>query len=87
MLSYIIKILLNFYEGHQCQASCITFHPAATLTQPSGAVNLASCDQRGAVKLWSLESEEPIADIEGHAPYRVSRVAFHPCGRFLGTAW
>lgn len=26
-----------------------------------------------------------MADIEGHEPNRVSRVAFHPSGRFLGT--
>lgn len=30
-------------------------------------------------------SEEPIADIEGHIPHRVSRLGFHPSGRFLGT--
>ena len=39
----------------------------------------------GAVKLWNLESEEPIADMEGHAPHRVSKVQFHPSGRFLAT--
>lgn len=38
------------------------------------------------MKLWSLDSEEPLADIEGHAPHRVSRLAFHPSGRFLATA-
>jgi U4/U6 small nuclear ribonucleoprotein PRP4 len=32
-----------------------------------------------------LSSEEPLADVEGHAPHRVSRLAFHPSGRFLGT--
>ena len=32
-------------------------------------------------------SDEPIADVEGHAPYRVSRLAFHPSGRFLATCW
>lgn len=31
--------------------------------------------------------EEPVADIEGHAPYRVSRLAYHPSGRFLATCW
>ena len=34
-----------------------------------------------------IYSDEPIADIEGHAPYRVSRLAWHPSGRFLGTCW
>ena len=32
-----------------------------------------------------LNSEDPLADVEGHAPHRVSRLAFHPSGRFLGT--
>ena len=46
--------------------------------------SLASCDQDGSVKLWSMDSEEPLADIEGHND-RVSRLAYHPSGRFLGT--
>lgn len=32
-----------------------------------------------------MDNEEPLADIEGHSPHRVSRVAFHPSGRFLAT--
>lgn len=35
--------------------------------------------------IWLLSSEDPLADVEGHAPHRVSRLAFHPSGRFLGT--
>lgn len=34
---------------------------------------------------FALYSEEPIADIVGHMPHRVSRLGFHPSGRFLGT--
>jgi WD40 repeat protein len=29
-------------------------------------------------------SDEPLADVEGH-PKKVSRVAFHPSGRFMAT--
>lgn len=36
------------------------------------------------MKLWSLDSDEPVADIEGHT-VRVARVMWHPSGRFLGT--
>lgn len=40
----------------------------------------------GSVKLWSGGTgEEPLAEVEGHEPHRVSRIAFHPSGRFLGT--
>lgn len=46
---------------------------------------MASCSMDGTVKLWNLESEDPIADVEGHAPNRVSKVEFHPSGRFLAT--
>ena len=42
-------------------------------TEPS----LASCGQDGSVKLWSMDAEEPLADIEGHSD-RVSRSG-HKC--------
>ncbi|XP_064616387.1 U4/U6 small nuclear ribonucleoprotein Prp4-like [Liolophura sinensis] len=72
-------------RGHNCNVGAIVFHPQATLTLDDSACCLASCGQDGTVKLWNLISDEPIADIEGHAPYRVSRLAYHPSGRFLGT--
>lgn len=72
-------------RGHTVNVGAIVFHPQSTLTLDESACNMASCSQDGEVKLWSLESDEPIADIEGHAPYRVSRLAYHPSGRFLGT--
>ena len=31
-------------------------------------------------------SDTPLAELEGHYQ-RVSRLAYHPSGRFLGTAW
>lgn len=36
--------------------------------------------------LSGCHSDEPVADIEGHSE-RVSRVSWHPSGRFLGTTW
>lgn len=62
----------------------IVFHPKATISNDESICNMASCAGDGSVKLWDLKSEEPIADIEGHMPHRVSRIAFHPSGRFLG---
>ena len=48
-------------------------------------VNLASGGADGLINLWSLESETPLASLQGHTA-RVSRVDFHPSGRFLGSA-
>ena len=75
--------MVRTLRGHQAQAGCIEFHPQAHQMAETEAT-LASCDNDGAVKLWSLDSEEPMADIEGHTE-RVSRLAYHPSGRFLAT--
>ncbi|KAG8191113.1 hypothetical protein JTE90_010037 [Oedothorax gibbosus] len=77
--------LIRTLRGHDCNVGAITFHPQATLTQSETSVNMASCSTDGTVKLWDLKSDEPIADLEGHAPHRVSRLIFHPSGRFLVT--
>lgn len=72
-------------KGHDCNVGAIVFHPKATLSQDEASCNMASCAADGSVKLWNFQSDEAIADIEGHMPHRVSRLAFHPSGRFLGT--
>ncbi|KAK3088517.1 hypothetical protein FSP39_020089 [Pinctada imbricata] len=77
--------LVRQLRGHNCNVGAIVFHPQATLTLDDNACCMASCSQDGSVKLWNLVSDEPIADIEGHSPYRVSRLQYHPSGRFLGT--
>ncbi|XP_043267061.1 U4/U6 small nuclear ribonucleoprotein Prp4 isoform X2 [Venturia canescens] len=84
--------LLRTLKGHTCNVGCIVFHPKATLSQevvsekPGQTCVLASCASDGTVKLWGSGSgEEPLAEVEGHEPHRVSRIAFHPSGRFLGT--
>ncbi|XP_034939357.1 U4/U6 small nuclear ribonucleoprotein Prp4 [Chelonus insularis] len=83
--------LLRTLKGHNRLASCIIFHPKATITEDvlgensSRACVLASCDADGKVKLWAGgTSEEPLAELEGHEK-RVSKIDFHPSGRFLGT--
>uniref|UniRef100_A0A915BQY1 Pre-mRNA processing factor 4 (PRP4)-like domain-containing protein n=2 Tax=Parascaris univalens TaxID=6257 RepID=A0A915BQY1_PARUN len=72
------------YVGHSSQAGCARFHPGAYISQEPFALNAASCAHDGTVKLWSLESNEPLSELEQH-PQRVARVAFHPSGRFLAT--
>lgn len=72
-------------RGHNCNVGAVVFHPFSTINQPTKSLNLASCGVDGSVNLWNLESEEPIGSLEGHEPYRVSHLAFHPSGRFLAT--
>ncbi|PNF30966.1 U4/U6 small nuclear ribonucleoprotein Prp4 [Cryptotermes secundus] len=72
-------------RGHDCNVGAIVFHPHAMQAEENSVCALASCASDGSVKLWTMESEDPLADVEGHAPHRVSRLAFHPSGRFLGT--
>jgi U4/U6 small nuclear ribonucleoprotein PRP4 len=63
----------------------IVFHPESTISLDSKLLNLVSTGFDGTVKLWSLESENPIGELNGHAPNRVSKAEFHPSGRFLAT--
>ncbi|XP_075989469.1 U4-U6 small nuclear riboprotein factor 60K [Anticarsia gemmatalis] len=51
----------------------------------SETVKMATCAYDGSVHLWNFVSESPMASLEGHGPSRVSRVEFHPSGRFLAT--
>lgn len=52
-------------RGHTINACSITWHPQSTLTQEPSVINLASSSFDGSLKLWSLESDEPIAELEG----------------------
>lgn len=75
---------LKVLRGHQHNVGSIVFNPKSTLDLDASAPNLASCAHDGSVKLWSLESEEPLANFSGHDA-RVSRCQYHPSGRFLAT--
>jgi len=76
--------LMQTYRGHSCNSGCIVFHPRATI-EDTGTCQLASCAADGTIKLWSLDKEDPVLDLDGCSPHRVSKVAFHPSGRFLGA--
>ncbi|CAH0730682.1 unnamed protein product, partial [Brenthis ino] len=55
------------------------------IDESAKTVKMASCAYDGSVHLWNFVSEAPLASLPGHAPARVSRVAFHPSGRFLAA--
>ena len=61
------------------------FHPDSTISQSADSVNMASGSVDGGVHLWSLTKDTPIATLDGH-DMRVARLAFHPSGKYVGTA-
>lgn len=77
--------LLQTLRGHVCYIGGVAFRPGVPQDDVN-IVSMASSGSDGTVKLWAYGSEECIADIAGHIPHRVSRLAFHPSGRLLGTA-
>ncbi|KAL7732408.1 hypothetical protein ACLKA6_004381 [Drosophila palustris] len=72
-------------RGHASYVGGVALRPGVKLDEQN-VVAMASGGHDGAVKLWGFGNEESIADITGHMPHRVSKVAFHPSGRFLATA-
>lgn len=77
--------LLQTLRGHCWYTSGVAFRPGVHKDEKN-VVAMTSGGVDGVVKLWSYGSEEAIAEISGHVPHRVARLAFHPSGRFLGTA-
>ncbi|XP_028318360.1 U4/U6 small nuclear ribonucleoprotein Prp4 [Gouania willdenowi] len=77
--------LIRTLRGHNTSVGAVVFRPGVGVSLSQSDVSLASCAADGTVKLWNLDSDEPVADIEGHTE-RVSRVSWHPSGRFLGTS-
>lgn len=76
--------LIKTLRGHNERVGAIVWHPGSGISQDPSGVNLASCAADGTVRLFSLESETPIASLTGHDA-RVARVAFHPSGRYLAS--
>ncbi|XP_016986063.1 U4/U6 small nuclear ribonucleoprotein Prp4 [Drosophila rhopaloa] len=72
-------------RGHASYVGGVALRPGVKADEEN-VVAMASGGHDGAVKLWGFNNEESIADITGHMPHRVSKVSFHPSGRFLATA-
>ncbi|KAK1710930.1 WD domain-containing protein [Colletotrichum lupini] len=75
-------------RGHTQKISGISWYPGSTLPEANvspDTVNLASGGAEGLVHLWSLNKDTPLSTLTGHGG-RVSRVEFHPSGRYLASA-
>ncbi|KAF0992815.1 hypothetical protein HZS_721 [Henneguya salminicola] len=82
-------IVVSEIVGHGEHAGAIVFHPSLFESDSNSVVQLASCCSTGLIFLWNLKKllqEEPIGQLPKHH-HRISRIAFHPSGRFLGSTW
>ncbi|SAM85684.1 related to PRP4-U4/U6 small nuclear ribonucleoprotein [Ustilago bromivora] len=73
------------YRGQTDKVGGLAWHPRATLAQDPAAVNLVSGAGDASVCLWSLQSDRPLAKMQGHEA-RVARTAFHPSGDYVASA-
>ncbi len=73
------------YRGQTDKIGGLAWHPRATIDQDASAVNLVSGAGDASVCLWSLQSDRPLATLQGHEA-RVARTAFHPTGDYVASA-
>jgi len=73
-------------RAHTDRVLGVKFHPKSKCPggPTAGSVNIATASADSTCKLWSLEGKEPLRSLEGHLN-RLSRVDWHPSGRFVGT--
>ncbi|KAI9217947.1 WD40-repeat-containing domain protein [Blastocladiella britannica] len=79
------KRLGDVRRAHVDRVGGLAWHPNATVGLDASSANLVSGGAEGNVCLWSLDSESPITTLKGHTS-RVSRVAYHPSGRYVGSS-
>ena len=75
-------MLKQTFRGHEGRVQFVEFRPQ--LSQSAGGAALASAATDGAVKLWSLDSDDAIRTLHGHKA-RLCRVKWHPMGRHVGS--
>lgn len=76
------------FRGHQQSANFITFSPKSgskPTSLPKSVANIASCSRDGSVALWNLIQANPVAILSEAQNCLVSRVRYHPSGRYLAS--
>lgn len=73
---------MKSYTSHIQRASSVHWHPQSGLEPTS--VDLCSSSTDGSILLYSLNTDNPVCQLEGHE-LRVAAVKFHPSGRYIGT--
>ncbi|KAF3762524.1 WD40 repeat-like protein [Cryphonectria parasitica EP155] len=72
-------------RGHTAKIGGVDWFPGP-VAQGTDTVHLASSSADGAVHLWSLERDIPLASLAETGGTKVNKIGFHPSGRFLATA-
>ncbi|GAA5835683.1 hypothetical protein JCM11251_002997 [Rhodosporidiobolus azoricus] len=76
---------IRVLKGHKERIGGVAWHPQATLSQASSAVNFATSGADNEIRLWGLDNDTSLSTLTGHES-RVCRVNFHPSGNYLGSA-
>ncbi|GAA6027268.1 hypothetical protein JCM8097_002541 [Rhodosporidiobolus ruineniae] len=76
---------IRVLKGHKERIGGVAWHPQATLSQSSSALNFATSGADNDIRLWNLDGDSSISTLSGHES-RVCRINFHPSGRYLGSA-
>ncbi|KAE9049036.1 U4/U6 small nuclear ribonucleoprotein [Phytophthora rubi] len=78
---------VKVFRGHEDRVTGVAWHPSNTfseMTDGADSVCLCSGSADGTARLWSAARNEPLAVLKGHKA-RLSKVAFHPLGKYVGT--
>jgi U4/U6 small nuclear ribonucleoprotein PRP4 len=73
-------------RGHTSRIGGIDWVPGVTSPE-SETAQLASSSAEGAVHLWSLQKDTPMSTLSQPDGPKVNKIAFHPSGRYLATAF
>lgn len=78
---------VKVFRGHEDRVTGVAWHPTINFSQMSDDSDVAclcSASADGTARLWSAGRPDAVAVLKGHRA-RLSKVEFHPTGKFVGT--